>query len=61
MSGTNLEALMREHNTKTMHEIEAEREELSGADDVIELGDVGDTKGGFGFQGDGHGGFFNPV
>ena len=61
MSGTNLEALMREHNTKTMYEIEAEREELSGADDVIELGDVGDTKGAFGFHGDGHGALMNPV
>ena len=52
---------MREHNTKTMHEIEEEREELSGADDVIELGDVGDTKGGFGGHGDGHGALMNPF
>jgi hypothetical protein len=52
---------MREHNTKTMHEIEAEREELSGTDDVIELGDVDETKGGFGGHGDGHGGFLNPT
>lgn len=52
---------MLEHNTQTMHEIEAEGEELSGPGDVIELGDVGDTKGGFGFHGDGHGGLMNPV
>jgi hypothetical protein len=52
---------MREYNTQTMHEIETEGEELPGTGDVIELGDVGDTKGGFGFQIDGHGGFFNAV
>jgi hypothetical protein len=52
---------MREQNTQTMHEIEAESEELAGASELIELGDVRDTKGAFGFHGDGHGGLFNPV
>jgi len=44
-----------------MHEIETEGEELYGADEVVELGEVGDTKGAFGGQADGHGGFYNPY
>lgn len=52
---------MREYNTQTMHEVETEGEELYGADDVVELGEVGDTKGAFGFLGDGHGGLYNAV
>ena len=51
---------MQDQNIKTLADTETVSEMLSSADAVFELGDVGDTKGGFGGQVDGHGGFFNP-
>lgn len=51
---------MRDQDTQTMHEMTTEVEERAGADEVLELGDVCDTKGAFGGQADGHGGFYNP-
>jgi hypothetical protein len=47
-------------NNQTVHAIETEGGELAGAGEVMELGEVGETKGGFGSSGDGHGGLLNP-
>ena len=52
---------MYEENSQIMNESQMEAEALEGVGEVAELGDVRETKGGFGFQGDGNGGFFNPI
>ena len=51
---------MLETNTKTMHKIEVESEEFS-AGELVELGEVCETKGAFGVQADGNGGLYNPM
>ena len=52
---------MHEQNIQMMSESQMEAEALEGIGEVTELGDVCETKGGFGTQGDGASGFFNPF
>ena len=52
---------MYEQNMQILNESQMEAEALEGIGEVTELGDVCETKGGFGTQLDGNGGFFNPF
>lgn len=52
---------MYEQNIQIMNESQMEAEALEGVGEVTELGDVCETKGGFGTHGDGNGGFLNPF
>jgi hypothetical protein len=52
---------MYEQNIQILNESQMEAETLEGVGEVTELGDVCETKGGFGTAGDGNGGFYNPF
>ena len=52
---------MYEENIQILNESQMEAETREGTSEVTELGDVCETKGAFGFQGDGNGGLFNPL
>ena len=52
---------MYEENMQIWNESQMEAETLEGIGEVTELGDVCETKGGFGVAGDGGGGLYNPF
>jgi len=52
---------MYEEKIQIMNESQMEAEALDGVGEVTELGDVCETKAGFGTTGDGGGGFYNPF
>ncbi len=52
---------MYEENMQIINESQMEAETREGTSEVAELGDVCETKGAFGIQGDAGGGLFNPL